>query len=330
MKAMEKSVIAFDVKATELLHYCCQGVENKYITERILFVVDNKWYYLYAYTRTEKVPSYSLREITPEEYNMRSLNLLNLYSKQGLGEWQDLKGNSFSLKLYKQPEEACCFSKNIAQSACVFMSKDGPLTKIHDHVLLEKQLKENEENVTEQEKRYNYSRECGTLSQRYGIPFVNVLRIGTNVNNLKRFKETYYIALKNIPSMPLEDQRYIYQAMFQDKTRVARISALNKLGVEFFDADVRNMDFTELEKVLNLNLNDYIKKSERLAIKNSIEFDYSKREELYNKLNQLSRTSRKEALATLGVDINAININFYPRNRIIQTLAQSLGFEYEA
>ena len=325
----EKDTIQFDIGATELLHYSCKGIEKNNITERDLFIVDNKWYYLYAYTRTEKVPSYSLREITSEEYQLRKKDIFRRCPNSNVTEWQDSKGNCFSIKFYQPPQEECMFSKNILTSACVFITDDNPLKKIHDRLISDKILKEEQEAISDKEKRYSYSRECGGLSNRYGISFINVLRLGTNVNVLKKFKESYDLALKNAPLLSLEEQRFIYQSLFQDKTRASRVNALKKLKIDFSDADVRNMDFKELETILINNLNAYVEESEIAAIKTALELDYEKREEIYIKINLLSRSSKREGLAMLGVNVKAININFYPLMRIRQTLARSLGSDFE-
>jgi hypothetical protein len=221
------------------------------------------------------------------------------------------------------------FSKNILTSACVFITDDNPLKKIHDRLISDKILKEEQEAISDKEKRYSYSRECGGLSNRYGISFINVLRLGTNVNVLKKFKESYDLALKNAPLLSLEEQRFIYQSLFQDKTRASRVNALKKLKIDFSDADVRNMDFKELETILINNLNAYVEESEIAAIKTALELDYEKREEIYIKINLLSRSSKREGLAMLGVNVKAININFYPLMRIRQTLARSLGSDFE-
>ena len=328
-KDQEKVAIPYKIKATELLSYSCYSKEKeKNATERELFVIDNKWYFLYAYTRTDKVPSYSLREITPQEYNSRKRHYLMLRDFEG-SEWQDQNENASKIILYQESDESCVFNKSVLAQACIFMSNDNPLKKIFDRILAEKELRATTLARIEKEDKYKYSRECGGLSKRYGITFVNVLRLGTNVFQLKRFKVSYEQALNKARSLPLDEQRYIYQTMFQDKARIAREDALKKLGIEFFNADVRNMDFSELEKILIQRLDDYVKKSEEQAIKISLELEYPKREEIFKKLCQFSRNTKREALKELGVDITAININFYPMNRIKKVLAQTLGFEYE-
>ena len=103
----------------------------------------------------------------------------------------------------------------------------------------------------EDDKRKEYARECGRLSRKYKVDFGDVIRLGTNEDVLKRYKEQ------------VDD--YNHELFICGRSR--KESALTALGVTVpseESVDVNHMSFSQLGKALN-DRQEVINAPKRLA-----------------------------------------------------------------
>ena len=127
----EKLFISFAVKIDETVRFSCRTTSNNNIADKEIFRV-NGYYFFYVFNRTEKVNTYSLREITEKEFYARRSEFLKLRPHKAVSEWTDGK-NKFSVKNYYNGT----WKRNVPAADCIFLSEDNPLKEIHDAVVSE-------------------------------------------------------------------------------------------------------------------------------------------------------------------------------------------------
>jgi hypothetical protein len=163
------------------------------------------------------------------------------------------------------------------------------------------------------------------ISHRTGVDFANVLRIGPDIANVRKFKEAYQNLCENVTILPPPRQRQIYDAFFRGDGRKAREKIMDELSIPYFGADVSGMSFIELEEILRKSLEFYIEDYEKFALENCENLTYEQALEVYEKLLLNNRAKKKEALASLGMDVECININTFNTEKIKKRLAEILG-----
>lgn len=84
----EKLFISFAVKIDETVRFSCRTTSNNNIADKEIFRV-NGYYFFYVFNRTEKVNTYSLREITEKEFYARRSEFLKLRPHKAVSEWTD-------------------------------------------------------------------------------------------------------------------------------------------------------------------------------------------------------------------------------------------------
>ncbi|MCM1323776.1 MAG: hypothetical protein NC218_06405 [Acetobacter sp.] len=310
--------VNFVIKTDEAIRLECR--RGKDLANREIFIVKEKYFFYYVLNRRQGVNTVSLREITAEEYLARKKELLSCRPDENTKEWEN-DGNSYALKTFYYGT----WRRNMSAKDCIFLTEENPVKEIVDSVVAQiSQMREKEISLDKEAKR-EYGRKCGGLAQKLGISFVNALRIGPEKGKLMKFKESYQRALITAQALSLHNQRRLYDQL--NGGRKTRKEGIEMLGIQFFDADVNLMDFTELEKNLWSTLHDYSEESVKRAIRNGAEMDYQTRLALYNKLDHNSREVRREALTTLGVDLELIEFKRYPTQRIKKALAATLGIE---
>lgn len=103
------------------------------------------------------------------------------------------------------------------------------------------------------DKRKEYARECGKLSRKYKIDFEDVIRLGTDKNVLKRYKEQLNGAVEKINKLSKKEVTYYSHELF-DCGRDRRQAALIALGVTVPSesyVDVNHMSFSQLGKAFD-------------------------------------------------------------------------------
>ncbi len=104
----------------------------------------------------------------------------------------------------------------------------------------------------EDDKRKEYARECGRLSRKYKVDFKDVIRLGTDEDVLKRYKEQLDVAIEKISEFSGE-QVYDYSHELFACGRSRKETALNELGITVpleESVDVNWMNFGAIRKAL--------------------------------------------------------------------------------
>jgi hypothetical protein len=319
MKRTTEILINFEFKVDEKVEFHCKKNSDNSSCEIDLFRIENSCF-LYLCNKNPKVRTCSLREIGKEEFELRKKDLLSRRPQKHILNWSDDVGNILSLKTFVQSQ----FSRTLAYGACIFLT-ENPLKSLVEAVIESTSLQEEHRTSVDRQAKKEYAQKCGAISNRYGVSFVNVLRIGPDVASVKRFKEAYENLCENVTVLPPVRQRQIYDAFFRGDGRKARENIMNELSIPFFGADVSAMEFIELEQILKKSLSEYIDDYEKYALENCEDLSYNQALEIYEKLLLNNRSKKKEALAALGIDIECININAFSTKKIQQRLAEILG-----
>ena len=198
------------------------------------------------------------------------------------------------------------------------------MKSLKEEVLSNTTLQDEHRSSLDRQAKKEYAQKCGAISNRTGVDFVNVLRLGPDLANVKRFKEAYENLCRNITSLPPSRQRQIYDAFFRGDGRKARESIMNELSIPYFDADVSAMEFIELENILKTSLAHYTDDYELYALENCDDLTYEQALEVYEKLLLNNRAKKKEALVSLGIDIECVNVNAFNTEKIQLRLAEIL------
>ena len=205
----EKLFISFAVKIDETVRFSCRTTSNNNIADKEIFRV-NGYYFFYVFNRTEKVNTYSLREITEKEFYARRSEFLKLRPHKAVSEWTDGK-NKFSVKNYYNGT----WKRNVPAADCIFLSEDNPLKEIHDAVVSEASVRKAQTEAYDREEKYEYARKCGGLGRKLGIAYVNVMRLGPEKGKLMKFKESYERAIAKAKNMKLSELRGFYADLFR-------------------------------------------------------------------------------------------------------------------
>lgn len=318
----EKLFISFAVKIDETVRFSCRTTSNNNIADKEIFRV-NGYYFFYVFNRTEKVNTYSLREITEKEFYARRSEFLKLRPHKAVSEWTDGK-NKFSVKNYYNGT----WKRNVPAADCIFLSEDNPLKEIHDAVVSEASVRKAQTEAYDREEKYEYARKCGGLGRKLGIAYVNVMRLGPEKGKLMKFKESYERAIAKAKNMKLSELRGFYADLFR-RGRASRKQAMDTLGIQYFEADVNLLVLTELEQAMSERLDAYVAESVKQAKNNAANADYPTRQRMYDDLMGSSRRQKKDVLTELGVNVDAIDMNKYPLSEIKRDLAATLGCEME-
>ncbi len=315
-----KRLVGFKFKVDETVRYQCRSEDYSLISDKEIFRIGAN-YFFYMFNRNGKNSTYSLRDMSMEEYLERKSEFFKLRPNGKFGKFK--RGdNEYFIACFKDIE----WEKNMPMSDVV-LEKDSIPKQMFDEYkkdIIEKAIIEQE---NEQYSRRAYARICGALSKRLGISYVNVLRIGTDEYELLEFKDSYKKAIEAIKQLPLSLVRYFYNEIFKN-SRNRRRAALDELGVKYFEADVLILDLKELEETMLAPLNKYTNESVFDAGYKAAELDFDKRIELSVACSHANtRASKKNILSQLGVDIDAIDIKTYPFARVKYAVQASIGLD---
>lgn len=92
----------------------------------------------------------------------------------------------------------------------------------------------------------HYADECGKLSRRLDIPFVNVLAMGTDEKLLEKHKVSMRRAAGLIAAQETSEKKLLYFQIFRGN-KEAKEKAIKSLGIEIGKADIMRLDFSILE-----------------------------------------------------------------------------------
>ncbi len=329
METKEKLFINFKIYIDETVRFSCRTIGNSNIAEKEIFRVGG-YYFFYVFNRTERLNTYSLREISKDEFYDRKREFLGLRPNSKTVEWVDKDNHSFSVKNYYNGNKKtnCYWKRNVPAQDCLFVTENNPLKEIYDAVISEASMRKTQNEAFDREEKYEYARKCGGLGKKLDIAYVNVLRIGPEKGKLMKFKESYERAIKKAEEMPLSEARELHNNLFR-RGRASRKAAMEALQIEYFDVDVNLLSLDELEKKLLQRLNAYMEESIRIAKTNLANADYATRQQIYEALMNSNRRQKKEALAQLGINVAAIDFSKYPLSEIKRALAATLGLETE-
>jgi hypothetical protein len=319
MKRTTEILINFEFKVDEKVEFHCKRNSEIISCEIDLFRIGEACF-LYLCNKNQKVRTSSLREISREEYELRKKELIARRPQRHIQNWCDEVGNIVSVKTFAQSK----FSRTLTASACI-LATETPVKQLHEDVLASTTLQDEHRNSLDQQAKKEYAQKCGAISNRTGVDFVNVLRIGPDLANVKRFKDAYVNLCKKVTILPPARQRQIYDAFFRGDGRRAREEIMDELGIPYFGADVSSMVFIELQEILQKSLDFYVDDYEKYALENCDDLTYEQALEIYEKLLLNNRSKKKEALASLGIDVNCININTFDTTKIIRRLAEILN-----
>jgi hypothetical protein len=312
-------VISFECKVNETVRYQCRSEDLSLVSDKEIFSI-GECFFFYMYNRNGKVSTYSLREISKKEYFARKSEIFNLRPNGRFGRYKK-DGNDYFIGCFRDVE----WRKKMPMLDCILMS-DSPLkqryNEVYDEVLQQHQQNKEEERYSRKE----YARVCGGLGYRLGISYVNVLRIGTNEDELIEFKRTYEKAIEKVKKLPLAELRMLQIALFRN-SRPRRRAAMEYLGIKYFNADVQLMDLSELEKVIVRPLDEYAKYCVEVAIEGVMELSFSDRQKSFDDLMNGNRRVKRELLAKLGIDTEALDINIFPFAKVKYAIQSSLGLD---
>lgn len=95
-------------------------------------------------------------------------------------------------------------------------------------------------------KKKHYTDECGKLSRKLNIPFINVLLLGPDEDLLERHLLTLQRATGLIAAQEKSEKRLLYYQIFKGN-KETKEKALKSLGIEFGKANVMRLDLSILE-----------------------------------------------------------------------------------
>ncbi len=341
----KKIFISFNVMTDESLRFSCKKESGNQISAtaqeahgnrkvsaqsfpkpdtavKEIFRIDN-YYFFYVFNRSNGKNTYSLREITEKEYNLRREEILQQRPAPGTSKWRD-KQCSYSVYHFYNRE----WQRSIPAGDCIFITKDNPIKDVCDAVTSEALIRDKQENEQLKAEKREYAKQCGGLAHRLGIEFINVLQLKPIKGKLMKFKESYERAIQKCSKMSLSEQKQMYKNLFLEG-RDKRKKAMDALEINYFEADVSRLNLKELEELLLNNLSKYEKESATQALQNAINADYDTRARLYEALMKGNSTAKQSALQELGVNVDAIILKKYPLSEIKRALASTLGYETE-
>lgn len=95
-------------------------------------------------------------------------------------------------------------------------------------------------------KKKHYADECGKLSRRLDIPFINVLAMGTDEKLLERHLVTMNRAAGLIAAQDKSEKKLLFYQIFKGD-KLSKEKAIKSLGIEIGNADVMRIDFSSLK-----------------------------------------------------------------------------------
>ena len=314
--------VNFDTRLTETVRYQCRDASKEKISDKEVFQIDNN-YFFYMYDKNGKTTTFSLREITKEEYLARKNEFLNLHpchrTNKKYGLWESNDGKTFFVGYYKN----CPWKKSMPMEDCIFIH-ESILKSIYDAAMIEIAMRKHCEEEIDKQAKNEYAKKCGALGQKYDVPYVNVLRIGPDPKKILEFKNSYLNAIEKVKYLTLSKCREYHILIFRSG-RAKRKQGLTELEIIYFDADVNLLELNELEKALKKRLDEYLIDSISFAIENACDLEYMERVKLYEKLNTSSRAEKREILEDLGITTQAIDMSCFPFSMLRQKLANSIG-----
>ncbi len=316
-----KSLISFSFRVDETVRYQCRSEDYNLISDKEIFRIGSS-YFFYMFNRNGKNSTYSLRDISKEEYYERKNEFFRLRPNDKFGKFK--RGdNEYFIACFR----GITWEKNMPMLDVAFEANTLP-KQIYDEYKEKLKREALAEKENEQYSRRIYARICGSLSSRLGVSYVNVLRIGTNEDELLAFQESYVEAIKKVESLSMPALRYFYNELFKN-SRNRRRAALDMLGVKYFNADVLILDLKELEAAMLEPLKKYTEESIETAIENAVDLDFKMRERLHSEfINVNTKENKKDILSRLGVDVDAIDIKTYPFAQIKYAVQSSLGLDH--
>ena len=316
-----KDYIYFDCNVDETVRYQCRSNDDQKSSDKEIFVIDGK-YFFFLFNKNGKVSTFSLREISKEEYLARKEDIFKLRPNGRFGKFKKPgDNNEYFIACFKKT----VWKKNMPLSDCI-LNSPSVLKEIYDSVVAELEVKRRVSRENEAFVKKEHARMCGALEAKTGVSFVNVLRIGVDETKLRAFKASYNEAIEKVKRMSLSQLRFLQHDLFRN-SRKKRKEAMESLGIKFFDADVMLMDLSELEANIVKPLKDYAEESIKIAIDNAVDMSYHERREVYNILYKANRNNKRLFLKKLGVEADAIDLKSYPLATIKRAIEASLGIE---
>lgn len=319
----EKTFINFKVDVDELYHFSCHSSANTSHAVQDAFRMKDKYFY-YFVNKNPNASTYSLRQITAEQFEARKKEILKKRPHRYASKWVK-DGNRCQSSDFING----FWQKTVAAEDCCFDSETSELKEIWEAVVNEATIKREQEAANERERKKKYSRQCGGLGEKLGVEFLNVMHIGPDKGKLMRFKESYERAMTKIAKLPLSEQKKLYNELFK-QGRAKRKAALERYDVDYAAADVSRLDLSRLQQQISEKLETYKSESLKTAIHTAADLDFTERSRFYDILSSSSHAEKKKVLTALGVDITAVDPDRYPisvlRNAIGATLG--LGTEY--
>jgi len=327
MKKNDLKVIYLTIQVDDILRYGFWATGDKQACYKDLFKL-NRFCFLYEFERNGSTNTSSLRQISYTEYKTRRESMLAERPRRGCENWQTKEGN-YELKHYNH----YMWKKKIGAQNCSFFSnaaaQNNPMLACYQKALENAKDGMTKEELKAQKEKKAKIRQAFELKNKLNIAYENIVAIGLDESALKEFKKSYEAAIASVEHMTPAEQYQAYIELRPDKSRALRKQAIERLKINYFGADVYRLNLSELEKLLHKYVQKYQEESLKTASKNAVNLPHDERERLYNKLQTLSRTEKREILTMLGVDINAIGLNQYSVVPIKRNLAASLGIELE-
>ena len=325
-KEKEKSeFINFDVMVDETIRHQCRSKDKSQISDKEIFRIDG-CYFFYLYNKNGRITTFSLREISKDEFQARKLEYLNQHPNHNTtkkyGAWEK-DDKEFFVGYYKK----CHWKKGMPIEDCVFTS-ESVLKTVYDAVYTEIAMRKLYNEEIDKNSRYEYAKKCGALGVKYNISYVNALRIGPDKDKLLAFKDSYLKAIETVKKMSLSALRHYHILIFRCG-RTRRKRGLTELNINFFDADVNLLDLKELEEAISQPLEKYHQYCIQEAISTACELDFETRNKLYQELLSSNRSQKRTLLENLGITTDAIDLNRFPFSILRRKLAASIGIDNE-
>ena len=318
--------VNFETRLTETIRYQCRDATKEKISDKEVFQINN-CYFFYMYDKNGRTTTFSLREITKEEYLARKNEFLNLHpshrTEKKYGPWESDDGKTFFVGYYKN----CPWKKSMPIEDCIFQN-ESILKTIYDAACIEIAMRKHNEEEIDKQTKNEYAKKCGALGKKYNVAYVNVLRIGPDPQKILAFKTSYLKAIDKVKTLPLSKLRDYHILIFRGG-RARRKQGLTELEILYFDADVSLLELNELEEALKRPLDAYFKYSISEAIEKACTLEYAERLKLFEKLSASTRSEKREILETLGITTQAIDISCFPFSILRKNLAASIGVTIE-
>ncbi|MBQ2884825.1 MAG: hypothetical protein IJE43_13780 [Alphaproteobacteria bacterium] len=107
----------------------------------------------------------------------------------------------------------------------------------------------------QEDTRKEYANQCGELSRRYKIDFEDVIRLGTDEDVLKKYKEQLDKAIEKIKQFSEQELEYLDHELSCGRAR--KKMALQELGITVpieKGVDVNYMSFSQLRKTIDVSM----------------------------------------------------------------------------